>query len=301
MIVKNLLGLCLIICFINISQITCLNDDEDSTTASTSFTNPTTSTTIEPNTTTVTTSTVTIITTTTNEPTTTTPVPATTTTTTPAPDQTFNFTIYYNNNSTQACLRVKFAAAFDIQYETVNNENATARVKLEKPESFQGACSDSLNTLTLMFNTNWALTLNYTLKNKNEYSLDIIDLTYVPNAEQFPNISSSDVGKPVTVSGTNLDEFSASKGNSYKCSAKTKVDLGKGVQVEFTNYQGQPFISPDSKSTDFDTAIECSADTAGTSKLVPIIVGSTLALLVVLVLVAYVVGRHKHKTGYQQV
>ena len=51
----------------------------------------------------------------------------------------------------------------------------------------------------------------------------------------------------------------------------------------------------------FFLAIECSADTNGTSKLVPIIVGSALAVLVILVLIAYIVGRRKHRPGYQQV
>ena len=48
-------------------------------------------------------------------------------------------------------------------------------------------------------------------------------------------------------------------------------------------------------------AVECAADTTGTSKLVPIIVGSALALLVIMVLVAYIIGRRKHRPGYQQV
>ena len=48
-------------------------------------------------------------------------------------------------------------------------------------------------------------------------------------------------------------------------------------------------------------AVECAADLTGTSKLVPIIVGSALAVLVILVLVAYIIGRRKHRPGYQQV
>jgi hypothetical protein len=131
--------------------------------------------------------------------------------------------------------------------------NATARINLDKPDSYTGSCTDLLNTLTIKFNSNWELTLNYTLKNKNEYSLEIIDLTYFTAAELFPNITDAAKDKTVAVSGTGLDEFSTSKGNSYKCTSKTKVDLGSGVQAEFTNYQGQPFIAPDSKSGDFDT------------------------------------------------
>jgi hypothetical protein len=47
--------------------------------------------------------------------------------------------------------------------------------------------------------------------------------------------------------------------------------------------------------------MECAADQTGTSELVPIIVGSALTVLVVFVLIAYIVGRRKHRPGYQQV
>lgn len=245
-------------------------------------------------------------TTTTLAPTTTTTQAPSTTTTAPEVDKIFNFTLP-KNESEHVFLRLRFSLAFDITYTAEFNDtksNATVKVKLDNVKNYDGTNNDAFNAITFTFDVNaneWEATLNYTLKNKNEYSLDSMILKYVADKTTFGNITKADEGKKFTSQGNALNEFAASKGNSFKCSAKTKFTLDEKVQVEFTNYQGQPFISPESKSKDFDTAIECPADTAGTSKLVPIIVGSSLAVLVVLVLIAYIVGRHKHRTGYQTV
>jgi len=115
----------------------------------------------------------------------------------------------------------------------------------------------------------------------------------------FPNVSNKEIGKH-SIELTNLDYFSANKDNSYKCSSLTSIDLNGTVTLDLKNYQAEPFIK-DPKNNDFDTAIECPADISNASKLVPIIVGSALAVLVVLVLIAYVIGRRKHRPGYQQV
>lgn len=273
---KKLIPILLIVAFVSINSIVGLKND----------TTTTTTTTVAPQTTT-------------------TAAPATTTTA-PA-DKIFNFTLP-KNESESVCLRLKFSLAFDITYTAEFNSskyNSTITVKLDDFKDYDGMCNDSsVNTFTLKFDINkseWTLTLNYTLKNKNEYSLDTVDLKYIADSTLFGNITKDDAGKTFESIGTKLEQFAASKGNSFKCSALTKFSLDDKVTVEFKNYQGQPFISPDSKSKDFDTAIECPADTSGTSKLVPIIVGSSLAVLVILVLIAYIVGRHKHRNGYQTV
>lgn len=184
-------------------------------------------------------------------------------------------------------------------------------------DDFDGTCDPVYNSLVVSFFSNWSLSLNYTLKN-NAFDLETIVLEYFID-DHFKNAVPNDQKQIASVS--NLNEFSANKGNSYKCTSETTVKLDNGVSLMFKNYQGQPFAS-ESKSKDFDTgkfrkrtfnffqfsyktfslkAIECAADTTGTNKLVPIIVGSALAVLVVLVLIAYIIGRRKHRPGYQSV
>jgi len=115
--------------------------------------------------------------------------------------------------------------------------------------------------------------------------------------EHFPNAALPGTNGVAGILNQTL--FSANKGNSYKCFATTNIALSDQVNLIVSNYQAQPFLTE--KTQGFDTAIECAADTIGTSKLVPIIVGSALAILVVLVLVAYLIGRRKHRPGYQNV
>ncbi len=161
---------------------------------------------------------------------------------------------------------------------------------------------------------------NYTLVSKAYYTLNTVNLVYVITEQQFPNVSKALLG-PGSVSKTNLTEFSANKGNSYKCFADTLIKLNDLVTVDVSNYMAQPFLTEKNQNLDtgsynihyllnyiqsfkfqiYKLAFDCPADTTGTSKLVPIIVGSALAVLVILVLVAYIIGRRKHRPGYVQV
>jgi len=190
---------------------------------------------------------------------------------------------------------------FNFIYNAVSNgssHNESIKISLNNYTTYDGKCENETNTLSIKFNTNWTLNLEYILENKQDYRLKTVSLVYVVNNEQFPNVNNGSLG-PANAAASNLTEFAATKGNSYKCSAETAIKLDWNATVDVSNYIAQPFL--DGKTPDFSTAVECSADTVGTSKLVPIIVGSALAILVILVLVAYIIGRRKHRPGYQQV
>jgi lysosomal-associated membrane protein 1/2 len=188
---------------------------------------------------------------------------------------------------------------FEITYLADNNgtqSNETIRVILDELDGFSGECSKESEKLSIDFKKEWNMELVYTLESSSYYELNALTLKYVVDSETFPN--AVNLG-PITAKLMNQTLFSANKGNSYKCFSESDLTMNDQVKVEITNYQAQPFL--DEKTKGFDTAIECSADTTGTSKLVPIIVGSALAILVVMVLVAYIIGRRKHRPGYQQV
>lgn len=109
-------------------------------------------------------------------------------------------------------------------------------------------CADEFNTLVVKFkqNEDWTLSLNYTLK-KNTFSLDTVELDYVVDETLFPHAVTQ--GKQ-TVKQTGLNEFSASKGNSYKCWSKNCITVDQ-LSMTFQHYQAEPFS--DGKSKDFDT------------------------------------------------
>merc|ERR1712127_87313 len=290
------------------------------TTKSSSTTDaPTTSTTIEtttalkPNTTTTSTTpstTTTTSTKTTSTSTTTTISPLTTTqepttTTTESPIHVFGFTVP-KNDSLPTILRAKFALDFSIDYKaTVEQKDGTSKTQMVtmpysvvQVDDYDGETTSVYNTLHVKFqDANWTLIMNYTLAN-DMYHLDRVRFDYFVSEALFPNATKSALGKR-SVDKSKLTDFSANKDNSYKCTSQTSIKLSDAVKVKFSNYWVQPFS--DGSKTDYDTAVECPSDITNTSKLVPIIVGSSLAVLVVLVLIAYLIGKRKHRPGYQQV
>lgn len=229
--------------------------------------------------------------------TTTTLAPLTTTTVAPTNEE-LSFRIP-KNESVPACLRANMSLSFDIKYTTKENENRTANVVLNDLEGYTGKCGDSLNSLSMTFKHGWEFQLSYTLVGKSHYQLSTLMLKYKIDENTFPNISSASIGEERSALLANQSYFAASTGNSYKCFSESVIVLNEEVSTHITHYQAQPFSAE--KSNDFDTAVECPADITGTSKLVPIIVGSVLAALVVMVLVAYMIGKKTHRSGYNQV
>jgi len=187
---------------------------------------------------------------------------------------------------------IKYIAEFN---GTRSNESVTFIVK--EDTGYEGDCTENYQVLTVDYKDGWSLELNYTLEQKAYFELSTLVFKYVVDAENFPNVVKSELG-PKSVTLANQSLFSANKGNSYKCFSESDIKMNEDVNLRVTHYQAQPFSEG---KTGFDTAIECPADTTGTSKLVPIIVGSALAILVIMVLVAYIIGRRKHRPGYQQV
>lgn len=124
-------------------------------------------------------------------------------------------------------------------------------MNFENYNDYTGICNETFNTLSIRFHDDWTLLLKYVLKN-SAFDLETIQMNYTVDSKQFPNVSGDYVGKK-SVLATNLNEFSANKGNSYKCSALTTLSLEDTVKLEIKNYQAQPFINQDSKSNDFDT------------------------------------------------
>lgn len=95
-----------------------------------------------------------------------------------------------------------------------------------------------------------------------------------------------------------LAEFSVSEGKSYLCKAEQKVKLND-TYLHTWQLQYEAFRSKSDHK--FASAEDCAADQK-TSDIVPIAVGCALAALVVIVLVAYLIGRKRSaRQGYQTV
>ncbi|NXI74514.1 LAMP1 protein, partial [Anseranas semipalmata] len=97
-------------------------------------------------------------------------------------------------------------------------------------------------------------------------------------------------------SNNSMSELRASVGNSYKCSAEENLQVTDKALVNVFNVQIQVFKVDGDK---FGAVEECQLDE--NNMLIPIIVGAALAGLVLIVLIAYLIGRKRSHAGYQTI
>ncbi|XP_064185322.1 lysosome-associated membrane glycoprotein 2 isoform X2 [Anguilla rostrata] len=100
-----------------------------------------------------------------------------------------------------------------------------------------------------------------------------------------------------TASNTNLSIWEAAVGSSYMCNKEQSYNITDTFSVNTFSLQVQPF---EVNGNAFATAEECFLD-ADLSFLVPVAVGVALSFLIILVLLSYLIGRRKSRTGYQSV
>ncbi|KAG9338657.1 hypothetical protein JZ751_025495 [Albula glossodonta] len=108
------------------------------------------------------------------------------------------------------------------------------------------------------------------------------------------NVTIKGTNGTINQGNTNLSLWEASVGSSYMCNKEQSYNISNGLTLNTFSLQVQPFGVKDNK---FATAQECSMD--DTNILIPIIVGAALAGLIVIVLIAYAIGRRKTYVGYQ--
>jgi len=109
------------------------------------------------------------------------------------------------------------------------------------------------------------------------------------DSETFPHAKDKD--QPGLKSNKDpLKDVMSSSGKSYGCSKTDALKVSDGFTVTLTGLRVQPFMTTD----EFGQADWCSKDE--TSDLIPIIIGAALAALVIIVLIAYLVGRARART-----
>ncbi|CAL1262304.1 unnamed protein product [Larinioides sclopetarius] len=250
----------------------------DTTTTVTTTTNPTTTSSTEPPTTTTVKPTTTTLPDTTTSPRPTT-VPPVTTTKSPEPpvpvEGSWNVT-EGNLTCIRADLKVRFRISVKDHVEyIVLSPNATSN----------GNCklSDTLQELQLE-ESDYKLSMIFEKDSNNVYLKNVTFSYTLPDNEGTVN------------NDTKL--FTVKIGNSYMCDSTNDVNF-KNVTMEVFRIHIQAFGNVGNK--DFGTAEECEADNK-VNDMVPIAVGIALLVLVVVVLVAYFVGRRRSRQkGYQSV
>ncbi|KAI5704971.1 hypothetical protein M8J76_000767 [Diaphorina citri] len=294
---------------------------ETTSTSTTTTTTTTTSTTEKPTTTSTTEKPTTTSTTekptttsTTEKPTTTSTVKPSTTPVPPTPSPTpqpanqvgvWNVTEVVNNK-TSACIVASMAVNITVHYEKVDPKNASlhwnATQVFSVPASAKasGTCGNTSQSLTLSWtidNATLSLKFQFDQNNQSAFMLSSVKASIPATKALFPDIA---------LNATTFELSSLNKSDaiplhqSYLCRAGVNFTLANSAQNKnatpaddllLSQVQFQAFAHVEENK--FDTAVNCAADSAGTPDYIPILVGLSLAALVIAVLAAYVIGRRR--------
>uniref|UniRef100_A0A8C7YUA4 Lysosome-associated membrane glycoprotein 1 n=1 Tax=Oryzias sinensis TaxID=183150 RepID=A0A8C7YUA4_9TELE len=227
--------------------------------------------------------------TTTGAPTTTTSA-ATPTTPSPTPAGTPEQGSYsVKNASGTVCLMAKMGVQLNVSYFSQSQNKTVQELVNLTPNltSSSGLCGGTNATLVLTQEETTVLSFLFTVNStSNKYHLSGITL----------QANWTDMMSPFSASNTSLDYLRSSLGHSYMCNAEQTLFVVSTFSINMFELQVQPFGVT---STQFASAEVCQIDQD--QMLIPIIVGAALAGLVLIVLIAYLIGRKRSHAGYQTI
>jgi lysosomal-associated membrane protein 1/2 len=217
------------------------------------------------------------------------------------------------NNRT--CINVEFSVQITITYNSsIDDKTLTTGFTIPVNASVDpkgSHCSQGnkteLEIIDIRFenleNTSANLVLTFNKTDDDQIIVEAIKLTFKATRELMPQLNDTLFNKYLTAEATNLDLFKVKSEHSYLCSAGKSANLLgdylNGVQIQFTDSQVEAYIK-DSQKGKFDIVMDCKS--ADISDVVPIAVGAALAGLVIIVLIAYFVGRRRsRRLAYQSV
>jgi len=204
-----------------------------------------------------------------------------------------------------------FAATFDLklnlQYKTEKgNSPATFALNDTTYQSYSVTCDepDNIHQLIIsMLNPYTNLIFKFQLNDTSVTLAEVYGYLYIDD-----KILSPAPIAPGLYSFTAPQQlFEASRDKSFQCNTKTKIenilnnDNVTITSIDLENLRVQAFYDRTHRFSGYGDAVSCNADIEKNSNLIPIIVGACLAVLIVIVLVAYLIGRRRSRAGYETV
>ncbi|XP_042206566.1 lysosome-associated membrane glycoprotein 1-like [Homarus americanus] len=247
--------------------------------------------------------------TTTPEAPTTTPEAPTTTSEAPPTTQSPNDKYFVKDNNL-TCIMIEGQISFTVNY-TTNNTTKVTTVQVPKNGHVNGTCKDSDGSQVITISWGKEESISSTTmrfnKTKNNWVVSSFTASLYMDNDTFAD--ATDVGKSLDlVIDFGLSPIDVAVNYSFSCHSTLSTknvngtieeepyklplsSLLNGIQIEaFNEVINEP---------DFGASTHCAADK--TSDIVPIAVGCALAGLVVIVLIAYLVGRRRRSGAYQSV
>ncbi|XP_067848579.1 lysosome-associated membrane glycoprotein 1a [Heptranchias perlo] len=196
---------------------------------------------------------------------------------------------YNVTTSNGTCLLAEMGLQLNITYTTQDNKIAVKVFNIQPNiTTSSGNCSSDHASLQLTDNwtkLNFLFVVNTTI-NKFYLKELSISTSFVSPAK----------GKEFMAQNTSLTYLQTTLGKSYMCHSEQMLQVNPNFSINAFELHVQPFKVDNSK---YGTAEECQMDKD--DMLIPIIVGAALAGLVLIVLIAYLIGRKRSHAGYQTI
>lgn len=184
------------------------------------------------------------------------------------------------------CLLASMALQLNVTYLNRDNKTVTRAFNVSPNDTVSGSCSAQLVTLKVE-NKNSALELQFGMNaSSSRFFLKGVQL----------NITLPDIDPVLSTSNNSLKALQATMGNSYKCNTEEHIFVSNVLSLNVFSVQVQAFKVDSDR---FGSVEECVQD--GNNMLIPIAVGGALAGLVLIVLIAYLIGRKRSHAGYQTI
>ncbi|KAI4806076.1 hypothetical protein KUCAC02_010664 [Chaenocephalus aceratus] len=189
-----------------------------------------------------------------------------------------------------ACLLASMGLQLNITFNSVSQNKTVRNIVNLQPNVTKSSGSCDADTASLRLSTDAEktnLTFFFSLNTtSNKYHLSNVSLSAA-----WP-----DMKEPVSADNSSLDFLRGTLGFSYMCREQQTLTVSPDLSINTFQVQVQPFgVSGDQ----FGAAEECQLDED--DMLIPIIVGAALAGLVLIVLLAYLIGRKRSHAGYQTI
>ncbi|XP_056268507.1 lysosome-associated membrane glycoprotein 1a [Pseudoliparis swirei] len=194
-----------------------------------------------------------------------------------------------NNLNGTVCLLAQMALQLNVSYFSPSQNKTVRELVNLTPNLTRSSGSCEAGSASLVLAQEGSSTLNFTFtlnSTSNKYHLSGIAL--------LANLS--DAAAPFSAGNASLDYLRSTLGRSYICNAEQTLVVVTTFSLNTFRLQVQPF---EVTTNQFATAEECQTDQD--KMLIPIVVGAALAGLVLIVLIAYLIGRRRSHAGYQTI
>lgn len=191
-----------------------------------------------------------------------------------------------NENGT-VCLKANMGLQINISFPSSLNTTEQSVVNINPNETASTGSCGKKNAILILSGQKTELTFKFFLNTtSNKYHLSSVSI-----AADWPDMEGSFLAH-----NDSLDYLRSRLGFSYMCRSEQILEVSQNFSLNTYSLHVQPFgLTGDT----FGSALECLLDED--DLIIPIVVGAALAGLVLVVLLAYLIGRKRSHAGYQTI